>query len=199
MLKKIYKWGLGKVGKQDVNVLYGRRPERGSHPLNGEEWDGKDDPFFKIGIKLVEEIWIDPSCSGQYGELEEIFRLQMGYQLLWTIIERYASLKYHLGKDKIIEKIRKVANEPVFLSALKRVHTREDGTQKFCRVVFDTGGNKYSLEPDNPKKSIEYYYQIRSNSVHRGKGAYDDLELLRESLGDLLKIFKDVLKDAFNY
>ena len=49
------------------------------------------------------------------------------------------------------------------------------------------------LDPADPLGSIDYYYQVRSNIVHRGKSVHDDLALVRESLSELEAIFKDVL------
>ena len=43
---------------------------------------------------------------------------------------------------------------------------------------------------------MQYYYQVRSNITHRGKGVAQDYELLRDSLSELLPIFRKVLEAA---
>lgn len=49
---------------------------------------------------------------------------------------------------------------------------------------------KKSLSPDNPVKSAQYYYQIRNNLIHRGKGAGLEAEVVRNGLNELLQIFE---------
>ena len=56
----------------------------------------------------------------------------------------------------------------------------------------------YALDPINPYYSINYYYTIRCNVAHRGKELHSDDYILRQSLKELLEIFKDVLKDTFD-
>ena len=52
------------------------------------------------------------------------------------------------------------------------------------------------LNPSNPKKSILYYYAVRSNAAHRGKMSVEDYAILRKSTHELLAIFEDVLVAA---
>jgi hypothetical protein len=124
--------------------------------------------------------------------MEPFFQLQMAYMLLWTSIERFVSFKYHLG-DRVTERVFKLADDPVFAKALRdRVRVN--------REVFrsDDPCEKVVLNPDKPKKALEYYYQIRSNITHRGKTAVRDHEMLLKSLTELLGIFKEVLKNEFS-
>ncbi len=55
-----------------------------------------------------------------------LFRLQMAYMLLWTAIERYAGLKYHLGK-RVTDKVYKIADEKSFADALKKYVKKNRG------------------------------------------------------------------------
>ena len=57
--------------------------------------------------------------------------------------------------------------------------------------------SKYTLDPNNPVKSIDYYYQVRSNAVHRGKAVARDFDTVKLSLKELLAIFRDILNEAF--
>ena len=45
--------------------------------------------------------------------------------------------------------------------------------------------------------ALEYYYQVRSNVTHRGKGIIRDFEIIKFSIEELLPIFRDVLITAF--
>ena len=114
----------------------------------------------------------------------------MAYLLLWSAFERYVSLRYHLG-NKVIEKVNKLADEHAFSSGLlKHVAQR--------REVYraDRPDQKALLDPQRPRKALEYYYQIRSNIVHRGKAVVRDHDRVLNSLTELLLIFRDVLKAA---
>ena len=187
---EVYRWDEVKVDDRIVaNVLLGKREQRGSSDLeNFEEWDGKSDPFFKQGLEEVEVILRDnPDFNGEYRSL---FRLQMAYTLLWSAIERYAGLRYHLGKDAN-KKVLQIAEEKCFVDSLKR-------NVKSTRKVFSAADlEKYTLDPNHPGQSIRYYYQVRSNVVHRGKAVTHDFDIVKLSLMELLAIFRDLLNEAF--
>ncbi|MEP6754858.1 MAG: hypothetical protein ABJA67_05110 [Chthonomonadales bacterium] len=186
---KVYRWDVVKVNGSAANFLVGKRADTGSSELDHvDEWDGKSDPFFNQGIAEVEAI-LEANSSFDW-DYRALFRLQMAYILLWSAVERYAGLKYHLGKEAT-EKVYRIAGEKCFQDALKKVvHNKRE-------VYRTTDLDKCTLDPDNPKKSIEYYYQVRSNSVHRGKAVSRDFETVKSSLTELLFIFKELLRDAF--
>lgn len=190
--KRIYKWEKTIVEGQEVNVLVGRRINRGSTPLEHVyEWSGMDDPYFSVALEEVEAILNEN--SGFKWNYKHLFRLQMAYMLLWTAIERYASLRYGFGL-KPEEKQLKIAEETIFKESLNK-HVENK------RTVFDTRDprKKQTLNPEDPVSSINYYYQVRSNAVHRGKVVVRDFTIIKSSLIELLTIFKDVLEDSWKY
>jgi hypothetical protein len=188
---KIYKWD--EVNFNDelkCNALIGKSKSRGSLHVDDIEWDGSKDPYFTVALEEVESI-LKSNDKIDFEDYEPLFRLQMGYALLWTSIERYAGLRYHLGK-KVAEKINHIAEEKAFSDSLIK-YVKEE------RSVFSTVNpeEKCTLKRDNPKKALEYYYQIRCNSLHRGKAALSDFRTVRKSCEELLAIYKDLLGDAF--
>ena len=187
---KHYRWGVASVQGTDVNVLFGRSPKRGSLPCEDAEWDGKSDPLFTAALDVIDEVLQANTFSGL--DLKPLFRLQMAYLLLWSAIERYTSLRYHLG-DKVTEKVFAMAGEDAVREALQRYVTGK-------RSVFRAdkpGDQVLTLDPGDPKKSLDYYYQIRSNLVHRGKAVMQDHDRIYASLEELLNIFRYVLDSAF--
>ena len=54
-------------------------------------------------------------------------------------------------------------------------------------VRFDDPKTKITFIPKNPKKSIEYYYQVRCNITHRGKTVYADYEKVKMSFHEFLQ------------
>jgi hypothetical protein len=193
---EVYRWDVAEVNHSYVNVLVGKREDRGSSDLEHvEEWDGRTDPFFKQGLEEVKAV-LDATQDSEAEtnpdnfNFRALLRLQMAYTLLWSAIERYAGLKYHLGK-KATEKVNQIAGEKCFADALKN-------TVRNKRTVYSTTDlKKYTLDPSNPKKSIDYYYQVRSNAVHRGKAVIADFRTLKSSLEELLVIFKELLRESF--
>ena len=191
---KIYRWEVLDVQKgkehERANVLVGRTPQRGSHPFDGIEWDGRNEPLFGPALDVVRET-LDLNRKFEW-DLKPMFRLQMAYTLLWSAIERFAAFKYHLGGN-VMRKVNQLASEPAFASGLREL-------VKEPRVVFrtDDPGKKERLDPIDPGKSLAYYYQIRSNIVHRGKAAVNDHDTLVHSLGELLELFQRLLQAEFS-
>lgn len=183
-----YRWHRAELDGVIANMLVGRSPKKGSVPCEDEEWDGWCDPLLTTALEVIQEALA--SSKGFEWDLKPLFRLQMAYLLLWSSIERYVSLRYHLG-DKVAEKISQMAGERAFAKSLRANVT---STRKVYRA--DRPGDKEVLDPGSPRKSLNYYYQIRSNITHRGKGVVRDHQILWQSLEELLAIFRDVLRAA---
>ena len=190
----VYRWQECEVARDGAqvraNVLVGRSPRRGSHPLEGSAWDGSKDPLFYPALEVVGQC-IEENRTFEWN-LKPLLRLQMAYALLWSGIERFTAFKYNLGKDAW-EKVEKLSSDPVFAAALK-------GTVNGPRDVYraDDPSERVTLDPISPERSLKYYYQIRSNIVHRGKAAVRDHETLVKSLEELAAIFRKVLDAEFS-
>jgi hypothetical protein len=189
---KIYCWE-EVTTKEGViaNTLVGKDYEIGSKPYDGNCWDGRNDPFFTEALEEIDDI-LHENIHPDPNSLKPLFRVQMAYLLLWIAIERYASLRYHLGSDRESKRKKCIASEKAFQEGLKKhIHKKN-------REIFSANELlSYKLDPNNPQGAINYYYQVRSNSIHRGKAVYDDYEILKYSCRELLNIFKDMLEDAW--
>jgi len=187
--EKQYRWETCTVGPQRFNLLAGVSPDKGSQDME-ERWDGRRDPLFTAALEVVEETLKENREWSS--NLKPLFRLEMAYLLLWTSIERYASLRYHL-RDKATQKVWKIALEPAFAGSLNQFVTETRSVQR-----ADDPTKRCILDPTDPNKAMGYYYQVRSNLVHRGKGSLFDHERLTKSLEELLAIFRATLIAAFN-
>lgn len=173
-----------------ANYLAGRNPPKmGTIIYDYNVWNGRDDHLFTVALDVVSETLNSNEVFDW--DLKPLFRLEMAYLLLWTALERYTSLRYHLG-DRANQKVLQIAYEQAFARAVKG-HVA--GQREICRS--DDPRKKIVLDPDAPHKVIEYYYQIRHNLVHRGKGVPHDHERLVKSLRERLAIFKETLMAAF--
>ena len=172
-------------------MLVGKSPSKGSDPYDEEDWNGWKDPLFTTALEVIEETINSPDAEFEWG-MKPLFRLQMAYLLLWSSIERYASMRYHLGPEKVFEKVKQIAKkEPAFGESLQK---HVSGNRVLYRA--DDPRKKVELKAEDPEASIEYYYQVRSNITHRGKGLPRDFDILKYSITELLGIFHDVLEKA---
>ena len=175
------------------NVLVGLHLERG---IPGNEFAidvfrGERDPLFSFAMKkigrTVKEIENDKKTIPN---IQNFFNIQQNYMLLWSAIERYASLKYDINKDERVQLARE------YRDIIKNVIEEEVEEE---RVVYNSETlwcNR--LDPDNSVGSMFYYYTVRCNIVHNGKEfQIRDFDLLLESLVELYKIFKMVLDNTF--
>lgn len=188
---KFYRWETIDSEYGDVNILFGRNPSRSTPSLvENESYDGRKDVFFTHAMNLISQEMKDYEYDDDF---ENFFKLQRNYLLLWTCIERYTSLKY--GENTKTFNNHKLAQETIFKDSLKYYVKKSNEKRK----IFDSQTlNDVKLDPENPIKSIDYYYTMRSNVVHRGKSVSDiDEKKLRKSLVELLNIFQCVLKETF--
>lgn len=185
-----YRWDERVAGGGRANVLVGRSPKRGSVPAEGQSWDGRQDPLFTAALEVVRDT-LEANRKFDW-DLKPMFRLQMAYLLLWSAIERYVSLRYHLGQN-VTDKVMKLSKEQAFAEALRTVAPK---SREIYRA--DRPQERLSLDPKDPEESLSYYYQIRSNIVHRGKAVPQDHDRVRQSLEELVVIFDHVLNRAFD-
>jgi hypothetical protein len=184
-----YRWeeaktqsGEGQTHK--ANVLAGRKVRAGSAGENTQEWTARQDPVFTEGLaevrRLVQETALDGvSSQPDTPELwSSFFRLQAGYLLLWSIVERYTALRYGPGLDPG-ERVKQLGKDPSFREAVAAAGARED-------VVVD------SRDPDSRLRlradgtgAAGYFYRVRSNLSHRGKSAFKDAQLVHKAVTEL--------------
>jgi hypothetical protein len=179
-----------------ANVLMGRSPDKGSVDYEGNAWRSGDDAVLRDGLALIRRLAGEhasrpfDSAPPESFDWERLFRLQMAYLFLWTVIERYAALVYGPELDPG-KKVKALGKDPRFGAILSattdRSHQLFDSRDPEKRVRLDSG---------NPKTSAEYYFQVRNNLTHRGKGASKDGEIVRLSLLELLKIVERMVEQT---
>ena len=185
-----YRWDTIKIGENfgEANILAGKQPQRGSVDSDEAFFNGRQDPLFNEGFELIEE-----TISNYDDGFKAFLKLQTSYLLLWSIIERYVTIRYNIGSTKINLKIMFLSQDEYFCSQLKSTVNRTD--KIFSAHEPD---DKINLDTKNPKSCINYYYQMRSNITHRGKASHQDYERLHQSISELYKIMKNTIDNAFN-
>jgi len=191
--RNVYRWQeVTLQSGKTANALIGRYPEKGNpQPLFSNSWELRNDPAFGHGLDAVAQV-LDEVRQMQEGgaacEWAIFFRAQMAYLLLWSILERLTALCVGPGLDPM-ERIRRFPELKGFAEAVKNNVAR-------CDSVSDSSNprDRHSLDANDPRGSLLYYYQVRSNLSHRGKGAFSEFEKVRASLHELLAITNDYLK-----
>ena len=186
----------------NANVLVGINPETGGHKLENnygnpiQSWDGEEnDPVFNQALEVVDEK-ITRHTPPEDDDFKSYFELQMAYLLLWTVIERYVTLRYGFGENSYHERKRMAVEEEAFREGLEEVLKDRDGA--LIRKTHKPEETR-ELSAIDPEESIHYYYQVRNNVAHRGKSLGQDIRILRKSLLELYTIFNNyVLPEAFD-
>lgn len=174
-----------------ANTLVIRFPTKGNpQHIEACSWSLSDDPAFGQGLKTVrlsiKEMDQMP-CNSFDANWHRFFRSQMAYLLLWSILERLSALCFGPGQDPM-KRIKRLHELPEMENLVRQNVRRTDN------VSDSRNPNKtYKLDCTSAKKCFEYYYQIRSNLSHRGKGVVNEFEKVHESLKELLAITEQYL------
>lgn len=164
---------------------------------HGTQWSTRS--YFKKGLFVVQETF---EQNKQLRDQFEFFRLQMGYLLVWSLIERYVSLRWgHSGQENYEARNRFASNDRKFQQGLEKVF--DDGHASEYRTLYQSrdpsGSAPQSMNPSNPESIVRYLYQIRNNITHQGKGELTaDGELLCRAIQDLYQIFRITLSEQYS-
>jgi hypothetical protein len=181
-----YEWGV----LNNKNILVGNKKLRGKNYFFGNSWTFKNDPYFEFGLKACQTIYdIDSINKFNESEFFPFFKSSAAYMLLWTIIERFCTLKY--GADiSPADKIKALASD--ISIPWEEIINKIDRVDRIYRS--DKVNEPLSLDKTKGvKKILGYYYGIRSNMVHRGKEVFSDTDKIKESFHELIMIFKNIL------
>ena len=91
-----------------------------------------------------------------------------------------------------MERVRQLGADDLFRTCFGAVVTR-------THRLFDARDpdSHENLNPEDAAGSAKYYYQVRNNLSHRGKGAWRDGEIVRRALLELLATFKCLLQKSW--
>jgi hypothetical protein len=187
-----YKWDTF----EKKNILIGKSNVKGTVSFLEEVWTFQNDPYFKSGIEAAEKIFqLKEEIGSKKDEFFDFFKISSSYMLLWTIIERFCTLKY--GTLTLAsQKIKSLAedSEIDWIKILSKI-SRTDSIYRSDRIndILVLNKNK------PPKKNLDYYYGIRSNMVHRGKDAFVDSIRISDAFMELKMIFEAILEEHNYY
>lgn len=189
---KLYGWTTIYDGHFRMNVLVGKNDIiKVEYHENRGEYHGKDDPMI---IDVLYTIWnnVRSLLISRKFTPDDFFNLQMNYIMLWSSIDRFLVLKY--GKRDQQENLKCLANEKSFEDA---VYIFSDKNNRLPEVLSNEDYRSFKLDKEKPLCCIRFYYTIRCNVVHTGKSQYNEYQLLRYVMLELLLIYMFVLRDSF--
>lgn len=172
------------------NLLEGNRSLRGLNDFFETSWTFKNDPYFTNGLISCKEISRASITNNNFiTEHHVFFCYQSAYMLLWSIIERFCTIKY--GNISPTEKLKKLASDPkINWKFVVNIVTRNDEI-----VRSDRDKEKLKLDPNSSiKKILEYYYGLRSNLVHRGKEVNGDIYRIENAFNELHQIMTEIIR-----
>ena len=189
-----YEWGTTTTRSGAIaNVLLIRDPRDGNpQPLDSPEWLLSDDAAFGHGLeevrRMLREINDPERYTDDWSVWPRFYRCQMAYLLLWSILERLSAFCFGPGLDPM-ERVKGFHLLPGIPELVAEIVQRED------KVSDSRKASKfYRLDRTNAKKCFLYYYQLRSNISHRGKGVRNEYDRLHASLTELLQITERYLE-----
>lgn len=166
-----------------ANALLPRKPRAGADLEHVEEWYTADDPVFTAGLPAAAEIahpWVWMPHDENGFPWEGFFRVQAAYLLLWSVVERVAALRFGPALDPM-RRINNLGDLPSMRHWLAAAQVRM--TER--RVVDSRDpGDGVSLRDDG-SNAWGYWYQIRNNLSHRGKGSVRDRKIVNEAFIDV--------------
>lgn len=192
---ELYRWETIKVfqkgRKKSVNILVYSGDGATNGTIPGAEriedrsfyWVCRDDPLMGAGMNYLRETYFQPLAECHRGTRKpvpifsqgfwgKIFQMQMAYVFLWTILDRYKSLKYGLTIG-IAKGNEKLASDHYWQDAVQQI---EDTLQTDPLDLITKGIN--SLKNDFEDTLMDRFYSIRCNAVHRGKAVNNDEGIL---------------------
>lgn len=188
--KSLFKWREEQIGDKNFNIILGKDSDFGvSYSRNDGNYDGiRDSDFFMIIDFIRDNL---EAMEINYSSKTSLYELQMNYMLLWSSIDKYLALCNGgwFQHKNVVEWSKSDEFKESF---------RNNNPGRFHNVHSSNGSTIHHLNPDNPKTSAEYYYQLRCNIVHSGKRHPADISFLESSVWELLNIFENVLKISFD-
>lgn len=192
------------INEIECYVYVGVNFQNGNAEPIYEPWSSSLDPIFSEAFPvLFNEIKsviqnADEPFPGEY-DWKLYNDLAGKHLLLVTIIERIAYLKFgeqytELSEkgfnDRVMKRITELGKTSEFKNAYNKVKLL-DGI--YSVKVFDSRNAMRLLSTGKIGQAMEAWYQVRSNLQHRGKAAWRDFEILRNSITGLANVTRFLL------
>lgn len=160
-------------GVETAWTFLGRSPMKGaSADWDYGVWSFEDDPLFDMALEAVATSFLAYLETGG-GFWDTFIRLQGDFLTLCTILERYTSLASGASVTPT-KRISALRHEGLASRALELA-----SPPPLDVLDVRTVDTRYRVPGP---KSFDAWYQVRSNLVHRGKNAMDDVRLLEAAL-----------------
>lgn len=156
-----------------------------------EEWSTADDPVLTHGLPAAAEIaqpWVWMPDEEDDFPWQGLFHVQAAYLLLWAAVERMAALRYGPAQDPM-ERIKKLGELPPMSHWLKTAQVPVTDR----RVVDSRDPEDTVRLREDGSNAWRYWYQIRNNLSHRGKGSVRDRRILNEAFIDVHDVMRLLL------
>lgn len=181
-------------GQALANTLLAELPEEGTENEALESWSATRDPVLVEGLiqtaelarPILEKPWHGTPFEGDFAR--DFFQLEAAFLLLMSAVERLATFVFGTG-----------------ISPTARVSNLEklDGFPEWWRTAGGRPGRRV-IDSRDPSRAFtigedgagawEYWYAVRSNLAHRGKGAWKDAGIVRDAFVECYQVVRLTLK-----
>lgn len=184
-----------------------RYPKNGNPEfIESSSWRVCDDAYFRHGLPTLFHA-AQNSIAGFHGHgnspnfWKDYLPIMGTFLNLCTVMERYVAFSQPWINSDIYEKNRP-EKPPTMQEHLKALEQSDAGKKALVSVihgpttrVFRTDIGRVKISPDRP---LQYWYQVRNNSAHRGKSVIKDYDLVRNSALGLSEFLVALLSQEVN-
>lgn len=175
------------------------------------------DPFFIKGFQILADFKSEKLFDktnkqitkynkewDEESKFTDCIKYQMLYTYIWSMFERFNFLYYGFGKGTMTG-IRLLSEDPDFKKVFSQLYNNNDFKYLEKRekvVVYSTKDLEkkatwlynFDSEPDSKIlcNTLNFYYQMRSNIIHRGKNSINKYELLKQCFDEVFFLLKNL-------
>ena len=197
-----------------ATATFFRRDQKSDDVFESPTWSISDDVYFRYGLptlfRTVHESKKGSGPSGSIDFWQEYLPIMGSYMNLWTVLERYIQftqpgLKPNNEKARFCEQCGAARNNEekgAMTSHLRAIESSDAGKKAYGKVIQK---NDVKVQPagDHPRKQstvrfLLHWRTARNNSVHRGKSAHSDYQLVRKAALGLSEFLVALLSQEVN-
>jgi hypothetical protein len=169
------------TGTRHASAFLGKSPDKGAEmDERPSRWSSARDTVFAHGVPAAARIarpWLKAVSHDRTWEAH--FHLQAAYLLTFTAVERLATFVFGFN-DGPTSRVSELSSLPEWSELFRAANVRTDGRRIYSSDDLD----REVLGPDG-ERAWDFWYAIRSNLSHRGKGAGRDLDIVRRAFIDV--------------
>ncbi|MFV2103984.1 gamma-glutamylcyclotransferase [Micromonospora sp. LOL_024] len=166
------------TGVVAANALLAVNEQNGSELEESDRWSSGMDPVFVHGVPAAARI-ARPYLAEREGPWEALFHIQAAHLLIWSAVERFAALMFGRQHTTTSRPLR-LGKVDDWQELVQQAQIETEG-----RRVYDSRRPRNPINLGSGQRAWDYWYQVRCNLAHRGKGGGRDMKIVRDAFVDV--------------